>query len=175
MFKRLLLCITIVILVSQSTPNIAYMPSLESLLSQTGKPSFIDYIDDDSHVTNDPPDICMYVKEYNIWEPIDEDSEVYQSIRNTTNVLIDSNTTPPVLVISDLNLIAHCINGDLGNCIGSHGGITGICFGVGGLALGQHIAYVDFKSTGGKRFSYLWVFEIKEDGIMPEVTATSAP
>jgi hypothetical protein len=173
MLKRLLLCITIVILLSQSTPNIAYIPSLESLLkSQTGKPSFIEHIDDDSRVTNDPPDICLYIREYDIWEPIDEGADVYQSIRNTTNVLIDGDIIPPVTAISDINLIAHCINGDLRNCVGSHGGTTGICFGVGGLGLGQHIAYVDFKSTAGKQFLYAWGFEIKTDGIVPEVTAT---
>ena len=55
----------------------------------------------------------MYVKEYDIWEPINQDSDVYQSIRNTTNVIIDGNITPQIIAISDLNLISHCINGDL--------------------------------------------------------------
>lgn len=153
-------------------PTIIYFPSIETLLkSPSAKPTFIDPIDDGSRITNNPPDICVYVREYDIWEAINNGSDVYNSIQNTKNVIIDGNVTPPVMVISDLNLISHCFNGDLRNCVGSHGGTTGICFGVGNLAISQHIAYVEFQSTAGKRFSHMWVFEIKADGIVPEVTA----
>jgi len=34
------------------------------------------------------------------------------------------------------------------------------------------MVYVDFKSTLGQRFDYVWAFEINENGIVPEMTAT---
>ncbi len=39
----------------------------------------------------------------------------------------------------------------------------------------QHVAYVQYNDLDEVAFSYTWVFEVKADGIVPEVTTTSAP
>lgn len=46
------------------------------------------------------------------------------------------------------------------------------CVETDGLALGNHVAHVSFEAPLGQLHEYTWVFEIKKDGIVPEVTAT---
>ena len=38
--------------------------------------------------------------------------------------------------------------------------------------LGQHIGHIQYTDVDGTQFAYTWVFEVKADGIVPEVTAT---
>jgi len=39
----------------------------------------------------------------------------------------------------------------------------------------RHVAYIQYNDVDGQTFSYTWVFEIKADGIVPELTATANP
>ncbi len=49
------------------------------------------------------------------------------------------------------------------------------CLDTSHLPNGLHVGYIEFNSPYGQHYSYTWVFEIKSNGIVPEVTATSAP
>lgn len=37
---------------------------------------------------------------------------------------------------------------------------------------GQHVAHISFEAPFGQLHEYTWVFEVKTDGVVPEVTAT---
>lgn len=49
------------------------------------------------------------------------------------------------------------------------------CIETDGLTRGQHVAHLSFEAPLGQLHEYTWVFEIKADGIVPEVIATVAP
>lgn len=46
------------------------------------------------------------------------------------------------------------------------------CIDTSPLHEGLHVAYVEFDSPYGQHYSYSWVFEVKRDGLVPEVTTT---
>ncbi len=39
----------------------------------------------------------------------------------------------------------------------------------------QHLAHVQYNDLDGQAYSYTWMFEVKADGIVPEVTARVVP
>jgi hypothetical protein len=49
------------------------------------------------------------------------------------------------------------------------------CLDTSHFAKGLHVAYIEFDSAYGQHYSYTWVFEVKAEGVVPEVTATNAP
>jgi hypothetical protein len=49
------------------------------------------------------------------------------------------------------------------------------CVETDGLALGRHVAHLSFEAPFGQLHEYTWVFEVRAEGIVPEVTATAAP
>ncbi len=175
-----ILFIIIVTVLLRSTLLVHPMPSVKDLLQNPlPKPKFITQIDSETIINHDTsPRICLWVREYDIWEPGDEGSDVNRSISKTSQVFIDGQerSQEDLIFISDLLLMAHCFNGNLSNCEGSHGGTSSICFSTANLAVGQHVADVEFQSTTGKEFSYMWVFElISKDEVIAEVVTTPVP
>lgn len=118
---------------------------------------------------------CVQITQRPFWDPQFLTDEISEHLINSIQLAIDNQVIAEAEVTIMVARMAYPIFNDDGEILGLYGGPITVCFNIGEVGLGSHVASLGLSDMTGNPYSYMWAFEVSHtltqipDEILPTI------
>ncbi len=114
---------------------------------------------------------CIQITQRPFWNQQFLTDEISEHLIDSIQLAVDNQVIAEAEVTIMVARMAYPIFKDNGEILGLYGGPITVCFNIGEVGLGSHVASLELSDMTGNPYSYMWAFEVSHaKGINPQRT-----